>query len=161
MKTYRTLRLVHKNKSRTGDSSANSKISLYSIYCNALIIIWSASDAENSKECNCTSIYLNQNVTATASFCVSQSINSFLNCISLAGSVSHIAAWVAGPMGSAPLRTREKRGLHCSSALQVPLLREGAITNGHGHISFETKWVDNLHALPHRHLIQPIVLLQR
>lgn len=44
------------------------------------------------------------------------------------------------------------------SAFQMPLLRKGAITNSHGHVSFMAKRINNLHALPHRDLVESIVL---
>ena len=46
------------------------------------------------------------------------------------------------------------------SALEMPLLRKGPITDGHGHIPFVAKRIYHLHALPHGDLVEAVVLLE-
>lgn len=46
------------------------------------------------------------------------------------------------------------------SALKMPLLRKGPITDGHRHIPFVAKWIYHLHALPHGDLVEAVVFLE-
>lgn len=46
------------------------------------------------------------------------------------------------------------------SALKMPLLRKGPITDGHGHIPFVAEWIYHLHALPHGDLVETVVFLE-
>lgn len=42
----------------------------------------------------------------------------------------------------------------------MPLLRQGPVADGHGHVPFVAKRVHHLHALPHGDLVEAVVLLE-
>lgn len=46
------------------------------------------------------------------------------------------------------------------SALKMPLLRKGPITDGHRHVAFVAKRIYHFHALPHRDLVEAVVFLE-
>lgn len=48
-----------------------------------------------------------------------------------------------------------------ASALEMPLLRKGAIADGHGHVAFVAERVHHLHALPYRDLVEAVVFLEK
>lgn len=45
------------------------------------------------------------------------------------------------------------------SALKMPLLRKGPITDGHGHVPFVAEGIYDPHALPHGDLVEAVVYL--
>lgn len=47
------------------------------------------------------------------------------------------------------------------SALKVPLLRKGPVADGHGHVALVAQGIHHLQALPHRDLVQAVVLLEQ
>ena len=47
------------------------------------------------------------------------------------------------------------------SALKMPLLRKGPVTDGHGHVPFVAQWIYHLHALPHGDLVEAVGFLEQ
>lgn len=60
-----------------------------------------------------------------------------------------------------PDKTRNSQSEPGPSALQLPLLRLGAVADHHGDVTLGSDWLGGGEALTHRDLVEPVGLLQR